>query len=156
METTENRIKKNQFVNVAGITFPSIYQSNSLFTLAAWFKDGNKTYCHSWRQEIRSKTQLVDQEHAYKRLFNLATTCTCKINSRNCFYCNHQSIIIYCNLTDKMIFKSSHKNVRALSDLTFGTSEKGSVFLTRLNGESMNQLSVLHAKQNFKFNELNK
>lgn len=156
METTIQKPQfKNQFTNVAGITFPSIYQANSLFTLSAWFKDGNKTYCHSWRQETRSKTNLVDHQHAYNRMKQLATVCTCRINSRNCFYCNHQVILIFCNLTDKQIFKSAHKVEKMFSDLTFGTSMKGSTFLSKINGESVSQLSVLHAKQNLNFYQHN-
>jgi hypothetical protein len=150
------QIARSQFTNVAGLSFYSTFQAASLFTLSAIFKDGNKTKCHSWRQEIRTKLLQVDQEHAHKRFIHLATTCTCKINSRNCFYCNHQSILIYCNVTDQLVFKIAHKTVKMISDLSFGIGKEGSVFLTKINSDSVTKLSVAHAKENIKFNQLNK
>lgn len=154
METqTKQRI---QFTNVAGLSFYSTFQASSLFTLSAQFKDGNKTKCHSWRQEIRTKEFKVDQEHAYMRMIQLAENCTCRINPKNCFSCNHQSILIFCNLTDQLIYKLAHKKIKMMLSLSWGTSENGNVYLTNINGTPVTKLAVQHSKQNIQFNNNNK
>jgi hypothetical protein len=133
----------------------SAYQDNSIFTLAAIFKDGNRFRAHSWRQEVRGKKRLVDHKNAWLRLYNLATTCTCGKNPVNkCFVCNHTVIMIYCNLNDNLLFKSTYKNVKVTSDLGFITNDKtGSVFLSSINGKSIKAQSFEHAKKNFIFTQ---
>lgn len=131
----------------------TIYQDNSLFTLVAIFKDGNKFRAHSWRQEIRGKNRKVDHRNAWQRLYNLATTCTCNKNPVNkCFWCNHTTILIYCNITDQLVFKSNYKNIKVTSDLGFYTNDKtGSNFLISLNGQNVQSKSFEHSKRNFNF-----
>lgn len=150
-----SELPKVKHSNVAGIEFNSMYQANSLFTLSAVFKDGNKAKLHSWRQEIRTKIKTIDQEHPYKRLVSVAEVCTCRNNAARCFHCNHKYILIICNLTDTIIYKRVHNKLNQLIQLRFGTTEKGNTFLTFIGSENVVKNSMLHGKKNFLFNETN-
>lgn len=150
-------LQKHTTPNAAGIEFYSMYQANSLFTLSAVFKDGNKTKCHSWRQEIRSKELKVDQEHAWKRLYQLATVCTCRNDSKKCFACNHKVLTIYCNLTDQPVYKAAYQKMKYMADLHFATGEStGNNYLIHINETKVFNLAREHAKKNFTFNQFNK
>jgi hypothetical protein len=130
---------------------PSLYQQNSLFTLTAYFKDGNKFKGHSWRQEVRGKTRNVDHEHAYKRMLEMATRCKCATNKKGCFYCNSTTIILYCNLTDAILYKATYKNKKVETQLHFVEDSKKNVFLNKINGLEVLTESKEHARKNWRF-----
>lgn len=138
--------------NAAGIEYDSRFQAVSLFTLSAKFKDGNSCKFHSWKQETRGrKNEIIDHKHAFNRLYNLATTCTCNRNRSRCIWCNHEFMNLYCNLTDRSIYALTYQHNKMKSDVRFLTSLKGHNYLTKINGDNFTQLAVEHAKLNFEF-----
>lgn len=156
METTQQFMQPVNLVNVVGLPMKSIQQVHSLFTLSALFKDGGKSKLHSWRQEIRGKDLLTDQQNAYERFKLLATTCKCKEGVTSCFAHNHTVLVIYCNLTDTIVYKSVYNKLKVLGDLNFMYSEKNHNYLVALNGAKISKLSFAHAKLNRDYYNLNK
>lgn len=148
-------LEKN-FSNCAGIQFPTRVQAHSLFTLSALFKDGNKAKLHSWRQEIRTNKPIIDHNHAWKRLFQLATVCTCQKKTSGCFLHQHQFITIYCNLTDQALFRSIYGKAKYCSDLHFADSDKGHTYLIKINSVDVWQLVKAHTKDHYQYYLLNK
>ena len=156
METNQVvTFKKMTLHNSAGVTVHSMEQAGSLFTLSALFKDGNKFKCHSWRQELRDKVKRIDQQNAYTRLKQLATTCTCQRNARKCFFHNHNTILIYCNITDSLVYKLTYGREKYLADLYFHTNETGHNYLRAVNGVDVTPLAKKHSLSNVEFNKMN-
>lgn len=148
-------LKKN-YSNASGIHFPTRVQACSLFTLSAVFKDGNKMKLHSWRQEIRTNKPKIDHAHAWKRLEQLATVCTCNRKPSGCFACNHSFITIYCNLTDAPILRSVYGKMKYCADLHFADSDKGHTYLIKINGSGVWELVKAHIKNHYDYYQLNK
>lgn len=149
--TTQTPIEIPQnlnLINAAGICFKSIPQANSLFTITALFKDNTRTRLHSWRQEVKGKDQLCDQRHAYERLKMLSETCKCTREPESCFACNHCTILIYCNITDTVIYKSVYKKIKSIADLNFMVAESGSTYLCAVNNVNTTKLAIAHSKMN--------